>query len=320
MNNKQMKWSRAPWLLWRTPSAMLLMPFLMLFVLFTVIPLLYSFWLALHRSWGPEQQYFVGFDNFVSLLRDPVFWLSARNTLSFTGLALLQVPLALWLAYLADQPSIRGRTLWKLMIFSPTLVGSAFVAVIFGTIFEPHAGLLNVSLHHLWGFNLEFPWLERYVMTTLIAAHFWMNTGFFFVFLLAALQSRRRDLEDAAALDGAGAWQRFRHVTWPAIDRVAVFLTIISLTHALQIFDLAYIMHPGGGSEQRALTLVYYLYQLGFETGDLGYAGALGWIVAGIVAATIAAIRLSLNVSRISHRRTTSIRPVRAVGSMDASS
>ena len=194
----------------------------------------------------------------------------------------MQLPVSLGLALLLNQSWLRGRILFRLIFFSPSLIGVAFVAVLFAPIFAKNTGLLNTMLYDLIPtFDPEFGWLDEYVMGALIVAAFWMYVGFNMVYFLAALQNVDRNLVDAAMIDGAGAWQRFLHVTIPAIRPVASFVVLLSLIGSLQLFELPYIMlHFGGGPNDRGLTVVMYLYQVGFESGDLGYACAIGWCLA----------------------------------------
>jgi len=111
-----------------------------------------------------------------------------------------------------------------------------------------------------------------------------MYIGFNMVYFLAALQSIDRDLMDAAKVDGAGPWQRFRHIIVPAIRPVAGFVVLLSLIGSLQLFELPYlILNQSAGPDYRGLTIVMYLYQNGFESGDLGYATAIGWVLAIIL-------------------------------------
>jgi ABC-type sugar transport system permease subunit len=118
------------------------------------------------------------------------------------------------------------------------------------------------------------------------------------VFLLAALQAVDKEQVEAASMDGAGPFSRFRHITWPAIRPVAGFVALISLTSGMQVFELPYLMlaRMNSGPEDRALTIVMYLYQTGFNVGDLGYASAIGWLLAIIL------ISFSLAYRRLNRR------------------
>jgi ABC-type sugar transport system permease subunit len=147
-------------------------------------------------------------------------------------------------------------------------------------------------LHNWIGFDLEFPWMERHVMTGLIVAGVWMYVGFNMVYFLAALQNVDRSIEEAAIVDGAGPWQRFRHVTIPAIRPVAGFVVLLSIIGSFQLFELPFVLlNNTAGPDNRGLTIVMYLYQTGFEIGDLGYASAIGWSLAILLMILAVALR-----------------------------
>lgn len=262
-----------------------LAPFMLLFSTFTFWPLCKSLVLAFQQTFGPDVTVFVGWRNFAFLMGDPSFWLAVRNTLTYACASVfIQLPLSLGLALLLNRPDVRGRAFWRLIFFAPSLVGVVFVAVIFALAFEKRTGLVNLGLHRLIGFDLDFPWLQNYVMASLILASLWMHVGFNMIYFLAALQNVSQDTLEAARVDGASAWQTFRNVTLPAILPVASFVTLLTTIHSLQLFELPYILLNGSaGPRQQGLTIVMYLYHTGFETGDLGYASAIGWVLALIL-------------------------------------
>ena len=275
-----------------------LAPFLLTFCVFLVYPLLQSIVLATQQTFGAGFRYFVGGDNFIRLFGDPRFWIATRNTFLFASLNVcIQMPLALGLALLLNRPSLKGRAIFRLVIFSPALVGSVFVGVIFGIIFERRTGLLNRILNQLFNFDPAFPWLQEYVMSAMVIASIWMWTGYNMIYFLAALQNVDHDLRDAANIDGANSWQRFRAVTWPAIRPIGTFVILISALGSFQVFELPYLMfNSSAGPEFRGLTIVMYLYQNGFQLGDLGYASAIGWCLAVVlVAVSVINRRLSRN-------------------------
>lgn len=263
-------------------------PFVIVFAVFLVYPLLMSIVMAAQQTAGPKTRVFVGFDNLLWLWQDPDFLKAVRNTLVFAAASIfIQLPAALGLALLLNRPEIKGRALWRMIFFAPSLVGLAFVAMLGSLVFEMNTGLLNVALHQLFEFDIEFPWLQEYVMPALIIAAFWMYAGYNMVFFLAALQNVSPDLKEAAQIDGANAWHRFWHVTLPAIRPVALFVVLLSLIGSCQLFELPYILlDNSGGPNNQGLTIVMYLYERGFNQGDLGYASAVGWaLAAGLICA-----------------------------------
>ena len=262
-------------------------PFVLLFGVFVAYPLLYSLALVTQQTSGPSDRVYVGLSNFVWLWNDPQFWLAVRNSLIFTaGSIFLQIPAALGLAILLNRPDLRGRAFFRLIFFAPILVGLAFVAVLFSLIFEKNTGLLNILLHGFsdwvpgWTHSLEFPWLQEYGLLAIILAAFWLSTGYNMIYFLAALQNVSRDLLEAAEIDGAGPWSRFLHVTLPAIRPIATFVVLLSIIGSIQLFELPYLLlDPGGGQEGQGLTVVMYLYNKGFDLGDLGMSSTVGWVI-----------------------------------------
>ncbi len=275
-----------PWLL--------VAPFLLIFAVFTGYPLLRAVVLAFQQTFGPGTARFVGLANFEFLLRDPMFWKAAGNTAYFTlGSVFVQLPLSLGLALLLNRPGLRGRAIYRAIFFTPALVGVVFVAMIFSVLLEKRTGLVNRGLHAAIGFDLDFPWLESYIMPAMILATLWQYVGFNMVYFLAALQNVSRDLVEAATIDGAGAGQRFLHVTLPSIRPVASFVVLLSIVGSVQFFELPYVLLNGtGGPENRGLSVVMYLYQTGFQSGDLGYASAIAWVLAIVLAACTIAMRV----------------------------
>lgn len=271
-------------------------PFVVLFLVFTVYPLFYSVAMALQQNFGPKASVFVGLQNFEWLLTDPQFWKALRNTFVFAaGSILIQLPCALGLAILLNRPEVKGRAFFRMIFFAPVLVGLAFVAIMFTLIFEKNNGLLNVLLFDftVWMngwlpfvpvWNKEFPWLQEFIMPSLIIASFWLYLGYNMVYFLAALQNVSQDLLDAAQVDGANAWHRFVYVTIPAIRPIATFVFLLSFIGSMQLFELPYLLvGDTGGQDGGGLTVVMYLYLKGFTVGDLGYASATGWVLAVIL-------------------------------------
>jgi len=272
------RWNYAPWIF--------LFPFLGLFGLFAVWPLIHSMVLAMQQTYGPGHSQWVGLHNFKFLLTDPLFWKATANTVKFAvGTLVFQLPIALGLAILLNSPGLKGRALFRLTFFAPSLVGLPFVAMLFAPIFERRTGLLNVMLHNITSaWDPDFAWTQNYIMTALIIASTWMYAGFNMVYFLAALQNVSKELLEAAQIDGAGAWSRFWHITLPEITPVAGFVTLLSIIGSFQLFELSWIMlGDSAGPDNRGLTIVMYLYQTGFQTGDLGYASTIGWVLALIL-------------------------------------
>lgn len=256
-----------------------LAPFFALFGVFMVYPLFDSIRLSTYSVRGMQNQTFVGLENIERLIADPLFWTALWNTAYFAaGSLLLQLPVALALALLLSNARLKGRNLFRLSFFSPVLISGVFIAVIFYLLYDRRYGLVNKVL------GFEIPWLQDpdLVMPALILAGVWRWAGFNMVYFLAGLQSIRQELYEAAAVDGAGPWQSFIHVTIPALKPVIAFVVITSMIGSFQLFDLPYVLTEGGPGNA-SMTMVMYLYKHGFEFINLGYAATIGWALAVII-------------------------------------
>lgn len=265
----------------------MLAPFLVLFLVFVVYPLIQSAFLAANQTFGPGTRTFVGTKNFELLLSDPVFWRSIKNTFIYAmGSLFIQLPLAFLLALALNSQKLKGRGLYRLVFFSPQLMGLVFVSILGALAFEKRAGLVNQAIAFITQNPryLEIDWLQQHVMATLILISLWLYVGFNMIYFLAALQSVDKSLMEAAEIDGAGPLGKLRHVIFPSVKPVATFVVLLSMIGSLQLFELPYILLEGsGGPGNQGLTIVMYLYQNGFDLGDLGYASAIGWVLALIL-------------------------------------
>ena len=273
-------------------------PFVILFLVFTLYPLIKSVLLSFYITNGPKSQVFVGLDNFRFLWSDPAFHKAVSNTTFYAVCSVfLQLPLSLGLALLLNNQLVKGRDFFRFSFFSPHLVGQVFVAVLFSVIFVPKFGLLNRVLHALFGTAIDTKWLgsPELVMPALVLTSLWMYVGFNMIYFLAALQSVDKELYEAAQVDGAGRIKQFLHVTVPGIRSVAVFVTVLSTIGSFQLFELPYVMlNNTAGPDNAGLTVVMYLFQNGFVAGDLGYASAICWtLTMGVLVISLIQMRLT---------------------------
>ena len=273
-------------------------PFLLLFAVFGVWPILHSLIMAFYATNGPKSQVFVGWNNFRFLFADPDFHKAVWNTLVYTFWSVfLQLPLALGLAVLLNQKWLKGRDFLRLAFFSPNLLGQVFVAILFPVLFAPNYGLINKVLHALFRVPLDTKWLSEApnVMPAIVLTSLWLYVGFNMIYFLAALQAVDTELYEAAEADGANAWQKFWAVTLPGIRPVAVFVLVTATIGSFQLFELPYIMLGNtSGPGNAGLTVVMYLYNNGFITGDLGYASAVGWTLAvGVLVVSLIQMRVT---------------------------
>ena len=282
----------APWLL--------LAPYLLVTLVFTIYPLINAGILAFYQTNGPASRAFVGLDNFRFLLSDPSFYRALQNTTVFAVCSIfIQLPLSMGLALLLNTSDSRLKGFLRLVLFSPNLVGGIFVGILFSVLFTPRYGLINRFVHALTGWGLEQHWLGEpaLVMPAIVMTSLWVSVGFNMIYFLAALQSVDKSLIEAARIDGAGPFQVFWNVTLPSMKHVMVFVVVTSIIGSFQLFELPLALLPGSngkGPDNAGFTIIAYLYDVGFNTGDLGLGSAVGWIVALIIlTASALQIRLS---------------------------
>ncbi|GAA4633855.1 sugar ABC transporter permease [Actinoallomurus vinaceus] len=249
-----------------------------LFVLFFAYPLLAS----VYQSFTADRdgaQTWVGLAQYRRMLHDPVFWASLRNT----GLILIvQVPvmigLALLLAYGLNRSWLRFRSTWRIAYFLPAVTMLVAYSVVFRVLLKTDGGMVNQTLHAV-GLP-EVDWLNSpgWARLALIGSITWRWTGYNAIILLAGLQGIGREQYEAAAIDGAGAFTTFTRVIIPQLRPVILFCSVTSTIGTLQLFDENYVLTKGGPGNA-TMTPVLYLYKVGFEQLDFGYAAAIAWVV-----------------------------------------
>ena len=267
----------------------LISPFLILFAVFGLFPLLFSLWLAF-QSWEPtagmDAMRFVGLDNFVFALTDGWFWKSLRNTLWLALAAgLPQHLVALPLAVFLNGKLGRWRGLLSGAYFLPFITSTVAVAMLFSSMFSTDYGLINVALTYVFGIEpINWLWSPSTIKPAVAILVFWRYLGFNVVLYLAALQTVPKDLYEAARLDGAGAWSQFRAITLPAVKPMMLFAVTLTVIGGMQLFEEPFILTNGrGGSDQAAMTVAMYLYRLAFDFNDFGGASALAWLMFGVI-------------------------------------
>jgi ABC-type sugar transport system permease subunit len=276
-----------------------LAPYLILTAVFFIYPFINAVVLTFYRTNGPRSKAFVGLDNFRYLLNDPTFHTALWNTTVFAVASVcLQLPLSMALALLLNRGNDRVKGFFRLILFSPNLVGQIFVGILFTVLFAPRYGLINRTLQMLIGWGLEEHWLDNpgLVMPAIILTSLWLWVGFNMIYFLAALQSVDKSLEEAARIDGANGWQVFWHVTLPSMRHVVVFVVIMSIIGSYQLFELPVSLLAntnGFGPNNSGLTVITYLRHAAFLAGDLGLGSAVGWVLASIIF-TISIIQVRL--------------------------
>jgi multiple sugar transport system permease protein len=275
------------------------------FLVFTSLPVVFSFLLAFFRWDMFSTPTFVGFDNFIRLLKDPKLWTYLYNTVFFMMGMPLSIAGSLFLALILSQ-KIRGLVAYRTIFYLPTVTNGIALYLLWKWLYNPKYGLINsillpimtrlplgiesiddlpdwlhssVQIDFLEWFGLD-P-ISYWAKPAIIVMGIWASIGGGNMILyLAALANVPDELYEAADIDGTTRWQRFRHITWPMIGPTTFFIVVMSIIGGLQGgFEVAYLMTLGGPGKDadNTVTLGYYIYRAAFENLEFGYAAAIAW-------------------------------------------
>lgn len=268
-------------------------PNLILLAVWTVWPFFHAIYLSF-TDWNllSPRWHMVGFRNYFNIFGSTLFWQLSKNTLAYAFATVgIGIPISLGIAMLLNQPLFL-RNFWRLLFFSPYITASAAIALVWKAILAPEHGPL-ASVFTIFG--VEMPDVlgdQRFVIPALVLVAVWKNLGFQTVIFLAALQGVNKELQDAAAIDGATSRGVFWHVTLPQISPMTYFLFVVGFIGALRVFDTVAIMTAGGPANASNM-YVYQIYQEAFVYLRMGHASAFAMIVfVLIMAITLVQVRL----------------------------
>jgi multiple sugar transport system permease protein len=267
---------------------LLLLPALFFYTIFLILPLLgtivisFTEWSGLNFA----TMKFIGFDNFIRMANDPFFWKALFNSSLFVVCALIfEVGLGLLLAILLES-KLRGSEFFRGVFLLPSILSMVVIGLLFGFIFDPSLGLIDLLLNKVGLDGPKLGWLGTPVINVYvtIAVHIWRAFGFTMFLLIAGLQSIPSELTEAARLDGASPWELTTKITIPLIKPVLVVTAMLSSISAMRVFDLVYVM-TGGGPYYASETVVTYSYQLGLGTvgNQFGYSTAIAFVLLLII-------------------------------------
>lgn len=229
---------------------------------------------------------FAGLANFVRLFSEPEFYLSLGNTLLYTAIVLLGVPIAVLLASLLNLPGLRFASLYRVLFFLPYVAMPTAIAFVWRIIFNGDFGLVNYVLGF---FGIQGPyWISTpgFAIVAVAIVGLWSSLGFSMIVLAAGLKTIPPELYEAASLDGASRWRQFRAITVPLLTPSIFFVTIITVIAGFQLFDLLYAIlgtTATNASLPKSMSLVYYFYQAGFVTNEKGFAAAVAMVIFVII-------------------------------------
>ncbi|MFC5648777.1 carbohydrate ABC transporter permease [Paenibacillus solisilvae] len=269
-------------------------PFFIIFAIFGLFPILFTFVLSFADWDGLKPIDWVGIHNYVSLFSDPTFVLSLKNTVILILFTLpTQILLALVLAFILHIGLVRRRDLFQTLLFLPYITTPIAIGMLFSAIFDWKYGLLNAILLKMHLISEAIPWLQTamYSKPLLAAILDWKYTGYTMVLLMAGMKTIPKDIYESAAIDGATVFDSFWRITLPLLKNILTFVVITSIVGGFQIFEEPLLLYSSGasgdqgfgGPDQSAMTIVMYLYQSAYKFYRWGYAAAIGYVLAIII-------------------------------------
>jgi cellobiose transport system permease protein len=276
------------------------LPFFLVFAAFSVYPWLATAWVSLHdtRLSTYHHSSFIGLENYRNLLTNHFFWNAFRNTITIGIISTVpQLCMALGIAHLLNY-RLRGRTFFRVALLMPYATSLAAATVIFAELFDPKLGLVNWGLHalHLPAVDWQgSKWPSQIAVSAIVT---WRWTGYNALIYLAGMQAISSELYEAAAMDGAGRWSQFRHVTIPGLRPTILFTIVVSTIGAAQLFGEPLLYHnglPDGGTQNQYQTLGLLMYQQGWTNDRLGLASATAWTMFLII---VLAVGVNLFLAR----------------------
>jgi multiple sugar transport system permease protein len=261
-------------------ALLLLLPTVVLLGLFIAYPFVKGIMLSVTDTRVGVPGHFVGLKNFEDVWNDSIFRVAVWNTCLYTVVTtVFKLALGLWLAVLLNR-NFRGKTLTRAFILLPFIIPTVLSTLAWKWMFDPTFSVINWVLFHVGIIDSRINWLGEpgLAMISVIIVNVWRGVPFYAITLLAGLQTISPELHEAAAIDGARAWQRFRHVTWPLLLPVTLVVVLFSVIQTFADFQLVYVL-TGGGPANATQLFATYAYQIGIGTGLLSQGATISLAV-----------------------------------------
>ena len=270
----------------RVAAYIFVAPAVILLIGFLVVPMIYTVYFSgfKYQIMRPDATTFIAFDNYKKLFSDKNFWAALKNTVYFTVIVVpVQCALALGLALLVSK-KFRGVAVFRTMYFAPQLTSMVVISVLWSVLYNanPNTGLINSILVSLGMSPIKFLSDASTAMNSIIFMSAWQGAGYQMMIFLAGLQGIPRDQYEAASVDGATKFKQFLYITLPGLKGTIKYVIMITMIQAMKLFTQPYIMTKGG-PKNSTKTLVYYIYDQGFQKGNFGYACSIATVFFVIV-------------------------------------
>lgn len=263
-------------------------PSLLIIALFFFLPVIAAFAMSftdfdIYALGNLDYLRFVAFKNYSTLLSDPLFWTAIKNTFYFVMVGgPLSIAASLAAAVLLNSKFIRFKGVFRLIYFLPVVTTHVAVSIVWRYIYHPRFGLLNYLLGFIGIGPVDWLGDPNWSMPAIILLVVWKNFGYNMVIFIAGLQNIPEELYEAASIEGASAWQQFKHITIPQLAPTTLFISVITMIGYFQLFAEPYVMTQGGPLNS-TLSIVLYMYQEGFRWWNIGYSTALAFMLTVII-------------------------------------
>ncbi len=256
-----------------------LLPVMIGFLVFIAYPMIESFRLSFTDYAMREDYQYVGLNNYITAFTDDTARTVLKNTIIFT---LCSVPVLIivpvFLACALNQ-KLKGVRFFRAVYFVPTMISMVATGIIWQWMFNAEFGIVNYFLEQIGVTGPSWLTSKPWALIAVIVANIWKTLGYNMMLFLAGLQNVPSMYYEAAALDGVNMWTKFTKITWPLLKPTTLFVTIMTISSSFQVFDTIVVMTSGGPARSSSV-LVHYIYQCAFKFYDMGYACALGWLLA----------------------------------------
>lgn len=257
-----------------------MLPALIIYIGIAMIPILMSFYYSFFDWNGLSHMSFVGLDNYISVLKDGIFWKGVQNNLFMMVSGIVgQLPVGLFFALLLNR-SIRGLKVYRSVLFLPVIISAVIVSLIWNMVYGTESGLMNNMLGLFGLESLKQNWLgsPRWGMLSVSVTYLWQNYGFYMVIFLAGLQNISEEVREAAVMDGATGWRRFWFITLPMLKETIWVTLIFSISNSFRVFDLIYVMTAGGPAHNTEVMTIY-MYTQAFNNSAFGLGSAVSILI-----------------------------------------
>jgi raffinose/stachyose/melibiose transport system permease protein len=257
-----------------------MLPALIIYIGLALIPIAMSFYYSFYDWNGLSAMTFIGLDNYISILKDRVFWGGVKNNLFMMVTGILgQLPVGLFFALLLNR-SLKGIKFYRSTLFLPVIISAVIISLIWSMVYGTESGLINNILKNVGLDSWKQNWLgsKPWGMISVSITYLWQNYGFYMVIFLAGLQNIPEEVKEAAVMDGANSWKRFWFVTLPMLKETIWVTLIFSISNSFKIFDLIYVMTAGGPAHNTEVMTIY-MYTNAFNNMSFGLGSAVSILI-----------------------------------------